>query len=88
MKNKNLIEFYGRECPHCKRIEPVVKEFEKKFGEITKFEIWHDAENKSLFDSFASKRCNGVPFFFNTENKKFICGECDLGQLEEWMTGS
>jgi thiol-disulfide isomerase/thioredoxin len=74
------------DCPHCKKIEPVVNLFEKKFGEIVKLEMWHDDKNKRLFDSLAKKRCNGVPFFINTENGKFVCGECTIEQLEDLVT--
>jgi thiol-disulfide isomerase/thioredoxin len=84
--NPNLIEFYGKECPHCMRVEKVVSQFEKKHKiTITKLEVWHNKENKEVLETvpaFAS--CGGVPFFYNKENGKAICGECTLEVLEDW----
>ena len=84
---ENLIEFYGEECPHCKRTEKTVSEFEKKHKiKITKLEVWHNKENmKILEDIFQYGQCGGVPFFFNKENQKWICGETTLDKLEDWM---
>lgn len=83
----NLVLFYGRECPHSKKVEKIVLEFEKRFGKILKLEVWHDSENKKTMKEIPEfRQCNGTPFFFNKDNKKFICGECNLDQLEDWAT--
>ena len=86
MENPDLIEFYGAECPHCIRMEAVVKKFEKKHKTVlTKFEVWHNEENKNVLKAIPEfKQCNGVPFFYNRETKKIICGECSLEELEKW----
>ena len=81
----NIIEFFGTECPHCKRMEPVIEKFEKKHGKITKLEVWHNEENDKMMREIPEfQKCGGVPFFFNKDNNKFICGECTLEELEEW----
>ncbi len=28
--------------------------------------------------------CGGVPFFINTESKKFLCGETSYEELKKW----
>jgi len=86
MENPNLIEFYGEECPHCKRMEKTVSEFEKKHKiTITKLEVWHNDKNKEVMESILQfSKCGGVPFFFNKENGKFVCGETTLDGLEDW----
>ena len=44
---KKCIEFfYGRECPDCLAVIPMVKQLIAKEGvEFVKREVWHDAEN-------------------------------------------
>lgn len=86
MENPNLIEFYGEECPHCFKMQKIIDKFEKKHKtKLTKLEVWHNEDNKKLMeDIIESKQCS-VPFFFNKENNKFICGEATLKQLEDWL---
>ena len=31
--------------------------------------------------------CGGVPFFYNTETNKWICGETDYEELKKWAKG-
>jgi hypothetical protein len=28
--------------------------------------------------------CGGVPFFFNTETKKWLCGEVEYEEIKKW----
>jgi len=86
VENPNLIEFFGTECLHCIRMKPTVEKFEKKHKIIlTKIEVWHSEENnKTMEDIPEFKQCGGVPFFYNKETRKFICGECSLEELENW----
>lgn len=86
MENPDLIEFYGTECPHCKRMEPLVKEFEKKSKVvIVKLEVWHNEENRKMLEEIeVFSQCGGVPFFYNRISGKFVCGETTLEGLEEW----
>ncbi len=83
-----LLEFYGRECPHCKRIRPSLERIEKEEGlKIKRYEVWHDEKNAKMLEEYAKDRCEGVPFLFNTETKDFVCGEADYERIKEWATG-
>lgn len=86
MENPNLIEFYGKECPHCLKMRKIVSKFEKKHKTtLTKIEVWHDkANDKKMRAILVFKKCGGVPFFYNKDNEKFICGEAGLRELEAW----
>jgi thiol-disulfide isomerase/thioredoxin len=86
VENPDLIEFYGTECPHCRRMDKIVAELEKKKKiTIAKLEVWHDEENKKILEAIPEfNKCRGVPFFFNRTSGKFICGECSLEDLEKW----
>ena len=85
-----LLEFYGKECSHCISMHPLVERLEKEEGiKIEKFETWHNEENKTKMSKYdkdgdGNTACGGVPFFFNTKNNKFICGETAYEYLKEW----
>lgn len=80
-----LLEFYGEECPHCKRMDVLVTRLEKETGlQVLKYEVWHNKENEKKLESFDKGLCGGVPFFYNTKTKKFICGEASYAELEAW----
>ncbi|MFH1470840.1 MAG: thioredoxin family protein, partial [Candidatus Micrarchaeota archaeon] len=82
-----LIEFYGRECPHCVRMMPVVAEVEAELGvTFSKLEVWHNSGNSRIFESYADKIGNacggvGVPTFFNMRTGRAVCGEVPKSEL-------
>lgn len=80
-----LIEFYGKECPHCVTMEPLIAQLEKELGvTVERREAWHDQQNAELLSQKDRGRCGGVPFFVNTETDAFICGEATLEELKKW----
>ena len=80
-----LINFYGQECPHCKTMEPLIKQLEAETGlSVSRMEVWHDAENMKTLESYDKGVCGGVPYFYNTETQKSICGEATLDELKTW----
>lgn len=82
-----LLEFYGKECPHCVTMMPMI---DKLIGEgiaIEKFETWHDEGNAAKMQEYDRGLCGGVPFFYNTESKQFICGEADEDTVRNWAKG-
>lgn len=82
-----LLEFYGKECAHCQRMMPLVDKMISEGIKIEKFETWHNVENAKKMDQYDKGLCGGVPFFYNTETKKFICGEADESELRKWARG-
>ena len=54
---------------------------------IDKFEVWHNKENKKKLLELDKEFCGGVPFFYNTETRKWICGETDYDILKKWAKG-
>lgn len=84
-----LLEFYGTECPHCIRMKPLVEQLEKEEGVvIEKYEIWHNEEHAKKMDTYDTGLCGGVPFFFNTDTKAFICGSASYEELKKWALSS
>lgn len=80
-----LLEFYGRECPHCHNMDPLVDRLEKETGvKLEKIEVWHNTENAKKMEEYDKGRCEGVPFFVNTETDDIICGESSYEELKKW----
>ena len=83
-----LIDFYGKECPHCVKMDPLVDKLEKEEGiKLERKETWHNEENVKLYEQYDKGRCGGVPFFINTDTDKFICGQVDYEELKKWAKG-
>ena len=80
-----LIEFYGRECPHCIAIKPSLEKLQKEEAvKIESYEVWHDEKNAGLMDTYDKNLCGGVPFLYNTETKGFVCGEDSYENIKKW----
>lgn len=84
-----LLEFYGKECPHCITMMPIVAQVEQELGiTIERFETWHDAENEKLRkEKDVGGACGGVPFFINEESGKTLCGASSYEELKAWASG-
>jgi thiol-disulfide isomerase/thioredoxin len=87
-----LLMFHGRECPHCKKMMPIVEKLEQEAGiQFEKHEIWHDEKNADLMRSYRpiiAPKCGGqlrVPTFLNTETNDVICGEVEFDKLKAWV---
>ena len=80
-----LMNFFGLECPHCQRMESVIAKLEHDDGvQVERFEVWHNDENMKKLNELDKNFCGGVPFFFNTETGKWICGEATYDELKAW----
>lgn len=91
MKKANkLIFYYGKECPYCHKMMPLVEKLEKEEGiKFTKKEVWHDLGNRVDLekDNQDGALCGGVPFMFNSDTKKYICGSVEYEKLKDWALG-
>ena len=80
-----LLGFHGTECPHCVRMKPLIEQLEKEGGvHVEMFEVWHDPVNAKKMSEYDRGLCGGVPFFYNTETKDYICGEASYDDLKAW----
>ncbi len=83
----HLVEFYGRECPHCTKMVPIVSEVESELNvTFSKLEVWHNSGNDKVFNNHSADivpQCGdlGVPTFYSTKTKKALCGEVDKNVL-------
>jgi thiol-disulfide isomerase/thioredoxin len=83
-----LLDFYGTECYHCRKMDPLVERLEQETGvKVKKIEVWHNDENMRLLQKYDKDFCGGVPFFYNVKTGKWICGEATYEKLKEWALG-
>ncbi|MGC8885253.1 MAG: thioredoxin family protein [Candidatus Nanoarchaeia archaeon] len=86
-----FIEFYGAECPHCKKMAPIVSQVEQETGiEFQKLEVWHNQENQQKMLEYAGsiqRDCGllGVPAFVAVKTNKSICGEISTEKLKNFI---
>ena len=71
-----------------KREQLFLNKLEKEEGvKVESLEVWHNKENEARLLEIDKDLCGGVPFFYNTNTKKFICGEADYDELKDWAMG-
>ncbi len=87
-QKSNLIEFYGTECVHCRDMDPLIARFQDEHGvEITRLEVWHNDQNARLLRQYDQGRCGAVPFFYNTQTEKWLCGSASYEKFKDWALG-
>ncbi len=84
-----LMMFYGTECIHCHEMFSSVEKLEEEEGlKIEKIEIWHNSKNKQIYDTCNTAiKCTGVPYFYNENTKKGVCGSMSYMDLKKWAKG-
>lgn len=71
----------------CKQFESVLKKFEEKNeGEVTRVNVEENEDTKALFEELAEDSCPGVPFLYNQENSRHICGFVELSEVEKILS--
>jgi hypothetical protein len=86
---KDLLFFYGLECPHCIVMEEHVDKLISEGIDIKKIEVWHNLENDKILTDLdvGDEMCGGVPFFLNQKSGKTICGEASYKEIKNWAEG-
>lgn len=90
-ENKTCIYFfYGNGCPHCAKVEPLIKELEKRPDiEVQEFEIYNNTDNSHLLSTFftvlkISDEEKGIPAVFIS--KTYLTGDVNiLNRLEKMI---
>ncbi len=82
-----LYEFYGEECPHCQKMRKFTDKLMQEFPnvQIIRKEVWHNKDNMAFIkECDKDDACGGVPFFFNSDSKAWLCGEVSYDELKTW----
>lgn len=79
--------FYGLNCPHCARIEPLMNEMAAEYPQVNlkPFEVYYSKENQDLFNDFIRRydiKTAGVPAVFIGE-RAFIGENAIRENLED-----
>lgn len=83
-----LYEYYGETCPHCIAMKPVIEEVERELGvTFEKLEVWDNEENARKLEEVDRGRCGGVPYFYNSETDKFVCGATSKENIIKLVKG-
>ena len=83
-----LLFFYGTECHFCHEAEPVIDKLSQELKvKVIKLEVWHNSENKKLMVKLDKIGCRGVPFFYNENTGKALCGNQSEAVFRKWMSG-
>lgn len=87
--NKRLLFFYGNDCPHCVKVDKIVDKLIKEGFDIKKLEVWDNKENDKFLISLdkGEDECGGVPFFYNENSAKKLCGEVTYEEMKNWAEG-
>jgi len=89
MENKDLLFFYGLDCPQCLEAEEIVNDLINEGFDIQKLEVWYNEENDHLLEELDSGEncCDGIPFFLNKKTAKRICGNASEKEIRMWAEG-
>ena len=80
-----LLQFTGKGDDYCEAMEPLTKRLRDELGvKIRCFEVWYGTKNIELLQKLDRGRCGGVPFFYNTKSKRYICGATTYDNLKSW----
>ena len=84
-----LLYFYGKECPHCEKMEKILDKIEENDGALfERLEVWHHKENMALLEELDSDEgCGGLPYYINTDTKKWLCGEVTEDEILDLIEG-
>jgi hypothetical protein len=69
-------------------MDPIIERLETETNlKIKKLEVWHNETNANLLRQYDKGNCGGVPFFFNQNTGKWLCGVKDYEILKNWALG-
>ena len=87
----HLLMFVGTECPHCDVMRPLVAKLAYDTGVvIEERDVWKSEKDARLLENYQATTndpdCDGIPFFYNVNTGKFLCGEVSYKKLKDWAT--
>lgn len=87
MDISSILYFYTKDCDMCRQFESVLKKFEEKNeGEVTRVNVEENEDTKVLFEELARDVCVGVPFLYNEENGRHVCGFVEISEIEKILS--
>jgi thiol-disulfide isomerase/thioredoxin len=91
MKQNHLLFFYGTDCPHCEAMRPLIAKLAFETGIILdERDVWVSQADYRIYENYQNQvrvndpDCLGLPFFYNTTTKAYLCGEVNYRTLKKW----
>lgn len=91
MKHNHLLFFYGTDCPHCEAMRPLIAKLAFEKGIILdERDVWMSQADFRIYENYQDAvrkndpDCYGLPFFYNTTNNEYLCGEVNYKTLKAW----
>lgn len=80
------IMFYSAECSYCEAMLPLINDLIHNNGiEFELIEVTDkDPDSIKKYEECDGDKCGGVPYFFDTNNHTFLCGEIDDEEFKDW----
>lgn len=70
----------------CREIDKELFKLEESFGDIfVRIDVEEGEAEKSLYDELAGGSCVGVPFLYNQDNGKYVCGFVSAKEIEKTL---
>lgn len=86
--DSHLLEFFI-DTPDCRIMEPIVNRLEDDIKtEVKRINIHKCAANMKLFEAVGGMECGTVPFFYNRQTTREVCGKTNYPNLKKWGTGN
>jgi thiol-disulfide isomerase/thioredoxin len=89
---REILFFHGADCPHCKRMRPIVAKLKDELNvNITSLEVWDNEDNADKMREYADIISEagegdlGVPAFVDVKNNEAKTGEMTEEELKEWL---
>lgn len=89
---REILFFHGADCPHCKRMRPIVAKLKEELKlKVISLEVWYNEENADKMREYGdiiSKAGNGdlgVPAFVDVKHKEAKVGEMLEEELKKWL---
>jgi thiol-disulfide isomerase/thioredoxin len=90
---REILFFHGADCPHCKRMRPIVAKLKDELkAKIISLEVWNNEKNADKMREYediiseAGEGDLGVPAFVDVKNNEAKCGEMTEEELKKWLT--
>lgn len=84
MNLSNILYFYTKDCEVCRQIDPELRRLEEKHNDVfVRIDVEGGEDEKNLYEELATDICPGVPFLYNQENGKYVCGFATPKKIEE-----
>lgn len=81
-RQPHLLEFFGRECPHCQSMSGLVSRLSVP---VCRLEVWHNSENMKVLQTIDKHiKCGGLPFYYNLKTGQYVCGATTFYNLSLW----